>query len=217
MSRLRPITTLGIERAKSASADVGGILGPVEVNASVHLAVIDHPVALRPLPEPSTEAELVNAEEPTREGGAELFARYKRGPASVTASYAFLRGTEFDVEHSVRRDIPLNPRHAGGLTAIWEEEDDTRLGLELYYSGRQTIADDPYRSVTRPYLFLDALIQQRFGRFVVFLHGEDLNDVRQTRYDPLLRLTPGLGGRWTTDVWAPLEGRVINLGVRLMF
>jgi iron complex outermembrane receptor protein len=24
-------------------------------------------------------------------------------------------------------------------------------------------------------------------------------------------------GRWTVDVWAPLEGRVINGGVRFMF
>jgi len=28
---------------------------------------------------------------------------------------------------------------------------------------------------------------------------------------------PGEGGRWTTDAWAPLEGRLFNLGVRLGF
>ena len=217
LSHLRPLTTLGVERAQSASVDLGGIVGPVEVNASAHHSVISHPVALRPLPQSSTELELVNAAQPTREGGVELFARYKLGSASATASYAFLRGTELDVERDVRRGVPLNPRHAGGLTVIWEEEDDTRLGLELYCSGRQTIADDPYRSVTRPYVFLDGLIQQRWGRAVVFLHGENLNDVRQTRFDPLLRRTPGIGGRWTTDVWAPLEGRVINLGLRLTY
>ena len=27
--------------------------------------------------------------------------------------------------------------------------------------------------------------------------------------------TRGLDGRWTTDAWAPLEGRVINGGVRI--
>ncbi|MDQ3997195.1 MAG: hypothetical protein M3303_09270 [Gemmatimonadota bacterium] len=29
------------------------------------------------------------------------------------------------------------------------------------------------------------------------------------------RPTPGEGGRWTTDAWAPLDGRVINAGLRL--
>jgi len=41
--------------------------------------------------------------------------------------------------------------------------------------------------------------------------------VRQTRYDPLLLPTPGEGGRWTTDQWAPLEGRLVSLGVRIGF
>jgi outer membrane receptor for ferrienterochelin and colicins len=216
LSHMLRVPTLGVERARNAAVDLDGTLGPVEVNAAVHLSVIDHPVARRSVPPSGIAFELMNAPQPTRQGGAELFARYRLGPASVTASYAFLRGTEFDVEKAVRREVPLNPRHAGGLTLVWEEEDDTRLGLELYYTGRQAIADDPYRSVSRPYVFVDALIQQRVGPVVVFLHGEDLNDMRQTRFDPLLRPTPGAGGRWTTDVWGPIEGRVINLGFKLM-
>jgi outer membrane receptor for ferrienterochelin and colicins len=216
LSRVPRVPKLDVERARSGAIDLDGTVGPVEVNAAAHVSTIDHPVALRSLSPSRMFVEVVNASEPTRQGGAEVFARYKIGRASATASYAFLRGTELDVEQAVRRDVPLNPRHAGGLTVVWEEEDDTRLGLELYYTGRQAIADDPYRSVSRPYVFLDALIQQRLGRVVVFLHGENLNDVRQTRFDPLLRQTPGIGGRWTTDVWGPLEGRVINLGCKLM-
>ena len=46
------------------------------------------------------------------------------------------------------------------------------------------------------------------------LNAENLLDVRQTRHEPLARLVPGPGGRWTNDVWAPLEGRVANLGMR---
>jgi outer membrane receptor for ferrienterochelin and colicins len=45
----------------------------------------------------------------------------------------------------------------------------------------------------------------------------NLTDVRQTRYDPLLLPAQAADGRWTIDVWSPLEGRVFNVGVRMEF
>ncbi len=52
-------------------------------------------------------------------------------------------------------------------------------------------------------------------------HGESLaaaqrsTEVRQTRWSPLVRPERAFDGRWTTDLWAPLEGRMVNAGVRL--
>jgi iron complex outermembrane receptor protein len=40
---------------------------------------------------------------------------------------------------------------------------------------------------------------------------------KQTNWDPLLRSTRGIDGRWTVDAWAPLDGRNINGGVRVQF
>jgi iron complex outermembrane receptor protein len=51
----------------------------------------------------------------------------------------------------------------------------------------------------------------------LFLNSENLLDVRQTRYDPLVLPAPRPDGRWTVDAWAPLDGRVINGGIRLQF
>jgi iron complex outermembrane receptor protein len=60
----------------------------------------------------------------------------------------------------------------------------------------------------------------------LFANGENLTDERQTRWDPIVRpplLVGGtfpsrdVDGRWTVDVWAPLAGRVINGGLRVMF
>jgi len=33
----------------------------------------------------------------------------------------------------------------------------------------------------------------------------------------LLRPARGVDGRWTVDAWAPLDGRVINGGLRISF
>ena len=41
--------------------------------------------------------------------------------------------------------------------------------------------------------------------------------VRQTKWDPLVRPQQAADGRWTVDGWAPLDGRVINGGVRIAF
>ena len=62
-----------------------------------------------------------------------------------------------------------------------------------------------------------ALVERRFGRLRLFLNAENLTNVRQTRWDPLVRPAQGADGRWTVDGWAPLDGRVLNGGLRLEF
>jgi iron complex outermembrane receptor protein len=57
----------------------------------------------------------------------------------------------------------------------------------------------------------------KIGEARVFVNAVNLTNVRQTRHDPLLLPAREPDGRWTTDVWAPLEGRVINAGVKLEF
>jgi len=49
----------------------------------------------------------------------------------------------------------------------------------------------------------------------IFVNAINLTNVRQTRFDPLIRTTPGLGGTPITEVWAPLDGRTFNVGIRL--
>ena len=51
----------------------------------------------------------------------------------------------------------------------------------------------------------------------LFLNAENLLDVRQTKDDPLIAAGAARDGRWTVDAWAPLDGRVINGGVRVAF
>ena len=48
----------------------------------------------------------------------------------------------------------------------------------------------------------------------MFINAINLTDVRQTHFDPLIRSTLGPGGNPISDVWAPLEGRTFNLGIR---
>ena len=92
-----------------------------------------------------------------------------------------------------------------------------RVALEWYYTGRQRLEDNPYRTQSAPYILFGALVERRFGRLRLFLNAENLGNVRQTNWDPLIRPTRAVDGRWTVDAWAPLDGRVINGGLKVGF
>jgi len=215
LTPLVPAPGLRAERATSASVDVGGELGPLELNATVFGSVVTQPVGLRQLLDGTGRAQLANLASPTRTVGGELFVRWSHDPIYVTTSYTYVHSSEIDPDSGVRRAVPLTPEHQAGIVAIWEREGSGRVGLEVYYTGVQQLDDNPYRSASKPYVHLGIMVERRFGRARVFFNAENLLDVRQTSYDPLVRSSIGLGGRWTTDVWAPLDGRVANLGIRL--
>ena len=61
------------------------------------------------------------------------------------------------------------------------------------------------------------LFERRLGPVRVFVNVENLADIRQTKYDPLVLPVPLPDGRRTVDAWAPLDGRVWTSGVRFSF
>lgn len=165
--------------------------------------------------EQSSAYTLRNLDAPTQNLGVETIGTWRSGGFSATGSYTWTRALE--KPGSVRQDVELTPRHSAGIVGTWEREHSARIGLEAYYTGTQRLDDNPYRTESRPYVLFGFLVEKTFGRFKAYLNAENLGDVRQTKYDPLLRPTRGVDGRWTTDAWAPLDGRVFNGGLRASF
>jgi iron complex outermembrane receptor protein len=203
------------EEAESGSADLGGALGPLEMNVTIFGSVVRYPVGLLEVPGSADLVTLLNVSSPTRTAGGEMLLRWRPEPFHVTASYTFVRSTEGDPNTGDRRDVPLTPRHQAGLVTMWEQEERARVGVEVYYTGRQSLEDNPYRLTSQPYVHIGVMAERRFGRARVYVNAENLLGYRQTREDPLVLPARGPGGRWTVDVWGPLEGRVANVGVRL--
>jgi iron complex outermembrane receptor protein len=219
LSRLAPLRDLTAERGRSLSADVSWKSGPLEVTATGFRSAITSALQLRDLDVPAGNAtvEIANARGPVRTGGSELIARYHREDLDIIATHMFVWSTEPDPNTGVRREVPLNPRHTAGLDFLWAIERGPRLGLEFFYTGRQQLDDSPYRTESLPYLLWGGVAEWRFGKARVFINVENLSDVRQTKYDRLVRPTRGIEGLWTVDEWGPLDGRVLNGGLRLGF
>ena len=211
LSRLRVVEPLRAERGTSASFDVTRTIGPASLTATAFFSRITDPVAV----DRGQEYVLANRDSASTNAGVELLATLRRGPFAVTSTYTYVRSREATREG--RLDAALTPRHSAGLVGMWEAEDEGRVGLELYYTGRQRLEVNPYRNQSRPYLIVGLLVERRLGRYRVFLNAENVTDVRQTRWDPLLRPAQGADGRRTVDAWAPLDGRVFNGGLRVQF
>jgi outer membrane receptor for ferrienterochelin and colicins len=214
LSALDPLPALRAERGRSGSIDLAGELGEVELHASVFASELSHAVATRESAGDPLRLALVNLNGRTRTHGAELALRSHAEPFHWSVSYTWLNATEPDAISGLRRDVPLTPTHSLGALIAYEVEDVGRAGLEVYRTGVQSLADDPFRTRSEAYVHIGFLVERHIGAARVFVNAENLLDYRQTRASSLVRPTQGPGGRWTTDVWGPLDGRVVNLGLR---
>ena len=222
MSRLSPLEGLEAERAWGGSLDLTRRVGGLEVTATLFASDVQNPVQLVDQMDDGSIGEneqfvLVNATGSTTTWGSEVLGRYRSGPLLAIATYAFVRSRELDEESGVRREVPLTPRHYATMDLMFESEDWGRAGVELYYVGRQDLDDNPYRTRGVGQFIIGALVEKRFERFRLFVNAENLGNLRQTDYDPLVRPERNPEGRWTVDAWAPLDGRVINGGIRVFF
>ncbi len=209
LTRLTVDGPLRAERGRSLSIDVTRTHGPAAYTATLFASRIADPVHV----ERSTYV-LRNLDHPTTNVGVELLGTFRQPPFALTASYTHVRSRE--QVGGVISDVPQTPRHSLGLVAMAENEDG-RVGLEIYYTGRQQLEANPYRDISEPYTLVGVLMERRVGPVRLFINLENLTDVRQHQWDPVLRPDRARDGRWTVDAWAPLDGRVINGGIRVQF
>jgi iron complex outermembrane receptor protein len=209
LGSLLPLRGLRAERAVTASLDAKWADVSWDVNASLFTSEIRQALDALAV---GDKLELYNAPGPRRAPGAEVLGTYVVGPLHAIASYSYIDATEAD-QTGLRRDVPLIPRRAATLDGIVESERG-RVGLEFDYTGTQPLMDDPYRLVSRDYFSFNALAELRLRKFSIFANAINLSNVRQTRWDPLIRPSLGPGGDPITDVWAPIDGRTFNIGIR---
>ena len=211
LTRLQIDAPLEAERGLSASFDLTRTDGPLSYTATVFASRIADPVHV----DRSTAYALRNLVDPTVNAGVELLGTFRRAPYSVTATYTYVHARE--TVDGVEQDVSQTPRHSTGVIGMWEAEDVGRVGVEWYFTGRQALEVNPYRTTSEPYHIVGLLAEKEFGRIRLFINGENLLGVRQTTWDPLVLPARAVDGRWTVDAWAPLEGRNINGGIRVHF
>jgi len=215
---LTPIAPLGAlepEHARNYSADVTWNRAPLEITTTLFSSRVANALMFRSQ-EGRYPARIVNAEQPTRTQGTEIIARYRTDGLTAIATHMYVWSTEVDGRADSRREVPLNPRHSASFDLMWDVGGAT-LGVELFYTGRQALEDNPFRERGAAYTLVGILLTRRVGPALLFVNAENVTDVRQTKREPLLLPQRLRDGRWTTDAWTPLDGRTVNAGLRFRF
>jgi iron complex outermembrane receptor protein len=105
-------------------------------------------------------------------------------------------------------DADLVSRHRFNSVLMIEEEEAWRVGLEAYYHGQQNIG--------KAYVIAGIMADYRIGFATVFINLENVFDVRQTRFERVYNVyNPTFAG--INPLYAPLDGRIFNGGLRFEF
>ena len=110
----------------------------------------------------------------------------------------------------VKTPLPLTARHRLNNVLMYEVEDKWKLGLEAYYTSRQFLSDG---SSGNPYWVTGFMVEKLWEKFSVFINFENFTDTRQTRFDTIY--TGSLDNPVFRDIYAPVDGFVINGGIKL--
>ena len=214
LARVRAAGTLPYEASLGSTLDIAGRLGPWELLLTGYGATIRDQIQLADAGDSSGRGVLRTAAGPARYRGVEGQGVLGFRGGKLLLSYGYTDASSTDPETGVRGAVPLLPKHRAAADLMLERPGVYRVGLEATYYGVQTLAMDPYRARSRPYVYTMFLVMRRVGAVEVVANFENLLNVRQTDFAPLVRPTPGVAGRMTVDAWAPAEGFMANVAVR---
>jgi outer membrane receptor for ferrienterochelin and colicins len=126
----------------------------------------------------------------------------------------FLGYTFSDVSQKINQiesEYPLVAKHRLNNVLMYEKHENFRIGLEAYYFSRQQLNDG---ATGRSYWIMGLMGEKYFGEnFSVFLNFENFLDTRQTAFDIIY--TGSLSNPVFRDIYAPVDGFVINGGVKV--
>ena len=96
---------------------------------------------------------------------------------------------------------------------VYEVEGKLRIGLEAYYYGQQMRSDG---SKTRDFWIFGLMMEKAHNEVLsYFLNFENFTDTRQSRYEDIY--VGPRGNPSIVEIFAPLDGFVINGGLKINF
>lgn len=107
-------------------------------------------------------------------------------------------------------DNPLTPKHRFNAALVYEIEGKWKFGSELYYFGKQSTSDG---MMGRDYWLSGLVAEKLWKKFSIFINFENFGDVRQTRFESIY--TGTVTNPVFKEIYAPLEGFVVNGGLKL--
>jgi outer membrane receptor for ferrienterochelin and colicins len=214
--RLLPIdpATVKAERSVGVNADIAysktfesGL--SVQVDQAFYYTVVNAPVV-------STFAstsnnlgaytQLINAPYDLFSVGTDTYVRLEYKDYELYLGYNHTLSRRSGVDNTY---LPLAPQDKFSTTLAWESE-HVRLGVETAYVGSQYLYNN--QRVANYWFFAGVAEYHYNEHWRLVLNAENLFNVRQARYETVV--TGSIAQPTFRPVWAPLEGRIINLALK---
>lgn len=115
-------------------------------------------------------------------------------------------------EGNVETENYLTSRHRFNSVLLYEVEDKWKVGLEAYYFSKQQLSDN---TTGRAYWITGFMVEKLWKNFSLYINFENFTDTRQTKFDTIY--TGSISNPQFRDIYAPLDGFVVNGGAKLRF
>lgn len=104
----------------------------------------------------------------------------------------------------------LTPKHRLNSVLLYEVHEKWKVGLEGYYFSKQKLSDG---ATGKSYWITGFMVEKLWEKLSLYINFENFLDARQTKFDTIY--TGTLANPVFRDIYAPLDGFVVNGGVKL--
>ena len=177
----------------------------LSINQLFYYTRINNPVLLSPLTGGNLQYQQAGGNLNTK--GIETNVKVTYGNLKL-----FLGYTLTDVsEHlgNTNFTYPLVSRNRLNNVLVYEIENSFKMGAEAYYFSPQQLNDG---TIGRGYWTAGLMAEKIYKRFSLFVNFENLTDTRQTKFGPIY--SGSITAPIFKDIYAPLDGFVINGGIK---
>jgi len=178
----------------------------IQINEALYYTHIDNPVTITS--NSISQRQLQNGNYLVNSYGTDTYIRLSYEEFGLYLGY---NHTESLQETSTTYlNMPFNPKDKISTTISYEIEGKWRMGVEASWMGNQYIYNN--QKVTN-FWFLAGMIERKFKKGSIVLNCENLLDTRQSKFESIV--TGTTSNPIFKSVWAPLEGRVVNLSLKI--
>ena len=178
------------------------------INQLFFFTRIRNPLVMDTLPGPVYE--LVNSAGWLDSKGFETNIKFSYRNFQLYIGYTF---TDAHLnENGVIRENPLTARNRLNNVLVYENDKKLKLGLEAYYYSSQPLSDG---KTGKPFWTFGCMAEKTWNKISLFVNFENFTDTRQTRFDTIY--TGTITHPVFRDIYAPLDGIVVNGGLKLRF
>lgn len=158
----------------------------------------------------SGNTQFLNAKGNIDTKGMETNLRFTYSDFKLFVGYTYADvNTHFN---NTQNRFPLTAKHRLNNVLMYEKDEKLKIGLEAYYFSPQKLSD---AAIGKSYWTFGLMGEKMWEHFSIFINFENFTDTRQTRFDTIF--TGSVASPTFRDIYAPVDGFVVNGGIKLKF